>query len=125
MLVIVVIVLGIIVAGGFLLYFLGDILMSMSKKKNRDGQIIKQKQEAEAKKLEERVNALENSQTVRENGAVATILFNGGIVEEYDPEAEELANAPQEETEETSEEEIAQEEGERIDLPAYHNCVFR
>lgn len=59
MLVIVVIVLGIIVAGGFLLYFLGDILMSMSKKKNRDGQIIKQKQEAEAKKLEERVNALE------------------------------------------------------------------
>ncbi len=119
----VVVVLGIIVAGGFLLYFLGDLLMSISGKK-KDSDAIKEKQLKEQKDLEARVNALENSQEVKNDPQIATVLFNGGYVEDYNPnedeevEAEEVATetAPVEE-EETAEEteEVAEEASEEED----------
>ena len=52
MLELVVIILGIIVAGGFLLYFIGDILMRMSKNCDRDDSQDNKKQEATTKIVE-------------------------------------------------------------------------
>ena len=89
-LVIVIIVLGLIVAGGFLLYIMGDIFMGMATKKNRDEEAIRKRQIEENKKLEDRLNALENSELAKSDPAIATILYNGGMVEAYDPEKEEL-----------------------------------
>lgn len=80
----VVVVLGIIVAGGFLLYFLGDLLMGISGKK-KDVDAIREKQLKKQKDLEARVNALENSQEAKKDPQIATVLFNGGMVEAYNP----------------------------------------
>ena len=105
----IVVILGIVVAGGFLLYFVGDLLMSISNK-NRDKEAVKNKQEKEQKALEQRVAALEEGKE-NEDAQVATILLNGGVVEEYNPEAEEEAEeATEENAEET--EEAAEEEAE-------------
>jgi len=84
----VVVVLGIIVAGGFLLYFLGDLLMGISGKK-KDVDAIREKQLKKQKDLEARVNALENSQDAKKDPQIATVLFNGGMVEAYNPNEEE------------------------------------
>ncbi len=102
----VVVVLGIIVAGGFLLYFLGDLLMSISGKK-KDADVIRAKQLKQQKDLEARVNALENSQDAKNDPQIATVLFNGGTVEAYDPnedEEEEETVVENETTEESVEE---------------------
>ena len=114
----IVVILGIVVAGGFLLYFVGDLLMSISNK-NRDKEAVKNKQEKEQKALEQRVAALEEGKE-NEDAQVATILLNGGVVEEYNPEAEENAEEATEENaeeteeaaEETAEEETAEENAE-------------
>lgn len=114
----IVVILGIVVAGGFLLYFVGDLLMSISNK-NRDKEAVKNKQEKEQKALEQRVAALEEGKE-NEDTQVATILLNGGVVEEYNPEAEENAEEATEENaeeteeaaEETAEEETAEENAE-------------
>ena len=107
----VVVVLGIIVAGGFLLYFLGDLLMSISGKK-RDIDAVREKQLKEQKELEARVNALENSQEARKDPQIATVLYNGGMVEEYNPSEneEEPAEEPAPEPEPQEEEEPEEEE---------------
>ncbi len=103
----VVVVLGIIVAGGFLLYFMGDLLMSISGKK-KDSDAVKEKQRKDQQELEDRVNALENSEEIRKDPEIATVLYNGSAEEETQeeepaeeaPVEEEQAEEPQEETEE-------------------------
>ena len=99
----VVVVLAIIVAGGFLLYFMGDLFMSLANK-GKDEAAIREKQEKRTKALEDRVNALENSNEVKKDPQIATILYNGAVVENYNPEEEEKA------IEETVEEETVTEE---------------
>ncbi len=101
----IVVVLGIVVAGGFLLYFVGDLLMSLSNKgKEKDNEAIKNAQLKSQQELENRVKALEDNQN-KENSS-ATILYNGAVVEAYNPDEEE-----KEEVEEV-EEEVSQEEAE-------------
>lgn len=101
----IVVILGIVIAGGFLLYFLGDLLMSLSNK-NKDANAIKNKQKEEQKALEERVKALENSEELRKDPQLATILYNDAVVEEYNPNETEETVTEVEETpvEETTEE---------------------
>ena len=115
----IVVVLGIVVAGGFLLYFVGDLLMSLSNKgKEKDNEAIKNAQLKSQQELENRVKALEDNQN-KENSS-ATILYNGAVVEAYNPDEEEKeeveevsqeeAEPMQEETQEEATEESAQEE---------------
>ena len=102
----VVVVLGIIVAGGFLLYFMGDLFMSLSHKK-KDENTIAKRQEEQNKALEERINALEKSDEIKKDQEIATILYNGAVVEDYNPDEEK--EEEQETTEEVSEEEETEE----------------
>lgn len=102
----VVVVLGIIVAGGFLLYFMGDLFMSLSHKK-KDENTIAKRQEEQNKALEERINALEKSDEIKKDPEIATILYNGAVVEDYNPDEEK--EEEQEATEEVSEEEETEE----------------
>lgn len=102
----VVVVLGIIVAGGFLLYFMGDLFMSLSHKK-KDENTIAKRQEEQNKALEERINALEKSDEIKKDQEIATILYNGAVVEDYNPDEEK--EEEQEATEEVSEEEETEE----------------
>ena len=104
----VVVVLAIIVAGGFLLYFMGDLFMSLAHK-GKDDAAIREKQEKRTKALEERVNALENSSEAKNDPQIATILYNGAVVENYNPEEEEKAEAVEEQVEEPAAEESAVE----------------
>lgn len=117
----IVVVLGIVVAGGFLLYFVGDLLMSLSNKgKEKDNEAIKNAQLKSQQELENRVKALEDNQN-KENSS-ATILYNGAVVEAYNPDEEEKEKEEveevsqeetepmQEETQEEATEESAQEE---------------
>ena len=114
----IVVILAIIVIGGFLLYFLGDLLMGISNKK-RDNEIVKNRQNAEQKALEQRVKALEDSKERANEEQVATVLYNGGVVEDYNPEeekeeaaVEETANEEVPAEEETAEEAVETEETE-------------
>ncbi len=102
----VVVVLGIIVAGGFLLYFMGDLFMSLSHKK-KDENTIAKRQEEQNKALEERINALEKADEIKKDPEIATILYNGAVVEDYNPDEEK--EEEQEATEEVSEEEEIEE----------------
>lgn len=107
----IVVVLGIIVAGGFLLYFIGDLLMSLSNK-GKDSEAVKNAQLKKQKELESRVKALENNQG-KDNQT--TILYNGAVVESYNPEEENKEIEPVEEpvvAEEPAKEEATEEKTE-------------
>lgn len=95
----VVVVLAIIVAGGFLLYFCGDLLMGLAGKK-KDADVVAEKQEKDRKELEDRVNALENSEEIKKDPDIAAILGEGAIIEAYNPDEEEEVEETVEETEE-------------------------
>lgn len=97
----VVVVLGIIVAGGFLLYFMGDLFMSLAHKK-KDDEAISNKQAKETEELKQRIEALENKDELKKDPEVATILYNGAVVEAYNPDEE----AQEENNEETEENEV-------------------
>lgn len=97
----VVVVLGIIVAGGFLLYFMGDLFMSLAHKK-KDDEAISNKQAKETEELKQRIEALENKDELKKDPEVATILYNGAVVEAYNPDKE----AQEENNEETEENEV-------------------
>lgn len=86
----VVIVLGIIVAGGFLIFFMGDLLMSIVNPK-KDEKKIKAKEEKAIKKMQEKINGLspETASELKKDPEVANLLYNGVIVESYNPEVEE------------------------------------
>ena len=103
----VVVVLGFVIAGGFLIYFMGDLFMSLAHK-GKDEEAIRISQEKRTRALESRVNALENSDRAKNDPAIATVLYNGAVVEDYNPE-----NVPaEEENQEVAEEEPVEEEGE-------------
>ena len=105
----VVVVLGIVIAGGFLIYFMGDLFMSLAHK-GKDEEAIRISQEKRTRALESRVNALENSDRAKNDPAIATVLYNGAVVEAYNPE-----NVPaEEETQEVAEEEPVEEEEEPV-----------
>lgn len=104
----VVVVLGIIVAGGFLLYFMGDLFMSLAHKK-KDDEAISNKQAKETEELKQRIEALENKDELKKDPEVATILYNGAVVEAYNPE-EEAQEENNEETEENEENETTEEQ---------------
>ena len=105
----VVVVLGIVIAGGFLIYFMGDLFMSLAHK-GKDEEAIRISQEKRTRALESRVNALENSDRAKNDPAIATVLYNGAVVEDYNPE-----NVPaEEETQEVAEEEPVEEEEEPV-----------
>ena len=116
----VVVVLGIIVAGGFLLYFMSDLFISLAHK-NRDESAISKKQQEETADLKKRVDALEKADQIKKDPEIATILYNGAndgvVVENYNPEAEAAANAEEEieETEEETEEIPAEESAEELE----------
>ena len=117
----VVVVLAIIVAGGFLLYFMGDLFMSLAHK-SKDDAAIKAKQEKKTKELEERVNALENSSEARQDPQIATILYNGAVVENYNPDEEEVSEEEQTaESEEQIDEEPTEEEKAQEELESEEN----
>jgi len=110
----VVLVLGIIIAGGFLLFFMADILMAIFNGK-KDEKIINANEKKEVAKVEE---------DLKEAGASpeeATALLNGAVVENYNPEEGEEEPAPVEEVEETveDEEEEESEDAEEDDRDAY------
>ena len=124
----VVVVLGIIVAGGFLLYFMGDLFMSISHKK-KDEKTISDRQSEQNKALEERINALEKKEKLKEelknDPEVATILYNGAVVEDYNPGATKVEEVEEEEeeeelpiVEEQPQETEEQEEQESEDAPS-------
>lgn len=105
------IILGIIVAGGFLIYFVADIIMSMANK-DKDKDIIAEKQERERKELVDRIEALEGKEELKKDPEVAELLYKGAEVEAFDPYAEEKkeeAEEPKEETETEDEEEVSDE----------------
>lgn len=116
-LVTIVIVLGVIVAGGFLLYFVGDLILSMSNK-NKDDEAIKNAQDKQVEALRARVDALENSDEAKKDPEIATILYNGAVVEAYNPDEDEQAEETEEtpeEAEEVEEDEEAEEDDEDIE----------
>ena len=83
----VVIILGIIIAGGFLIFFLGDLLMSIVDPK-RDEERVKAKKKNEVKKFAQKVEALpeEVKEDVLKNDDVAEVMAEAKAIEE--PQAE-------------------------------------
>lgn len=114
----VVVVLGIVIAGGFLIYFMGDLFMSLAHK-GKDEEAIRISQEKRTRALESRVNALENSDRAKNDPAIATVLYNGAMVEDYNPEPvveeEQPEEAQEEVPAETEEEPVPQEEDDTSD----------
>ena len=117
----IVIVLGIIIAGGFLIFFLGDLLMSIFNPK-KDQKLIQDKKDQQAEKLKEEIKTLspESAKEVEAMPEVAALIGgqSGVTVEAYNPEEEEKAaeEPAEEEVTETpavEEEETAEEEDER------------
>lgn len=100
----VVLVLGIIIAGGFLLFFMADILMAIFNGK-KDEKIIDKNEKQEVAKVE---NQLKEAGASQEE---AKALLNGAVVESYNPNEEE-APAEVEETQTEEVEETAEEEAE-------------
>lgn len=88
MLLTVLIILGIIVAGGFLIYFVADMVMSLADK-NMDAEVIKSKQENERKKLVARVEAIKDNEELKNDPEVKELLYKGVDVESFDIYAEE------------------------------------
>ncbi len=105
----IIVVLGIIVAGGFLFYFMGDLLMGLANKK-KDTDAINQKQINETKALAERVESLENAEEAKQDPDIAAILYDGAVVEDLDEE--------EETAEEVSEEELTEEATEELEETA-------
>lgn len=109
----VLIVLGIVVAGGFLIYFVADIIMSLSNKE-KDQNAIAQRQERDRKDLEERIEALENKEELKKDAEIRELIYQGAQVEEFDPFQEEQTqteeNDVQEEAEPEDEEKVDNEE---------------
>ena len=101
----IVIVLGIIIAGGFVVFFLGDLLLAILNPK-KDEKVIKEKKQRESDRLQKKINELspENAEKVKKNPEVAEVLYGGVVVEDYNPnEGEETTEDKQEEVEEKEE----------------------
>ena len=107
----VVVILGIIIAGGFLLYFMGDIIMSLANRK-KDDKTIEVKKDKETEKLRNEIENLgEDGEQLKNVPEIADLLYSGAIVENYDQEAEaEETSVEEEEVESAEEEEVEEEE---------------
>lgn len=112
----VVVILGIIIAGGFLLYFMGDIIMSLANRK-KDDKTIEVKKDKETEKLRNEIENLgEDGEQLKNVPEIADLLYSGAIVENYDPEAEaEETSVEEEEVESAEEEEVEEEEDEEVE----------
>lgn len=84
----VVVVLGIVVAGGFLLYFMADLFMSLANR-NKDQKTIEKRNQEKSQELEERINKLEKADEIKKDPQIASVLYNGAVVEAYDPDEDE------------------------------------
>ncbi len=106
----IVVVLGIIVAGGFLFYFMGDLLMGLAGKK-KDTDAINQKQLKEQKALAERVESLENAMEAKKDPDIAPILYDGAVVEDFEEEEDKQEEKVEEPApvEEPAEQEVEEE----------------
>ncbi len=117
----VVIVLGIIIAGGFLLYFAGDLILSAFSPK-RDQKVIEKNRDAENKKVEEKLAKMdpEMADEARKSPELSNLVYGGAVVEAYNPEEDEEATETEEvaETEEVTET-PAEETEEDDDRDAY------
>lgn len=96
----VVLVLAIIIAGGFLLFFMADILMAIFNGK-KDEKIISANESDEVKKVEQQLAGAIGEKE-------ATALVNGAVIENYNPD-EEVAPTDAEEEEVVEEEEETEE----------------
>ena len=121
----VVVTLGIIIAGGFLIYFLGDLFMSIASRGKKDDEAIKGKTKRDSKKiqavLEEKYP--EDADKIKNDPEYAEVVLAGGQVEAYDPneeerKAEEEQEVAVDEAVETQEEPEAQEEPAQTEEPA-------
>ncbi len=95
----IVIVLGIIIAGGFLIFFMGDLLLSIVNPK-KDKEALKAKKQREEERLKEEITKLspETAEEVKKIPEVASIVYGGAVVEAYNPEEEETKEEVVEET---------------------------
>ncbi len=101
----VVIILGIIVAGGFLIFFMGDLLMSIFNPK-KDKQTVENKKAKDTKKIQEKIEKLspETAEEVKKQPEIANLVYGGVVVEAYNPEEEEKTETVEEVKEEVTEE---------------------
>lgn len=101
----VVIILGIIVAGGFLIFFMGDLLMSIFNPK-KDKQTVENKKAKDTKKIQEKIEKLspETAEEVKKQPEIANLVYGGVVVEAYNPEEEEKTETIEEVKEEVTEE---------------------
>ena len=88
----VVVTLGIIIAGGFLIYFLGDLFMSLASHGKKDDEAIKGKAKRDKQKVKEVLAEKypEDAEKIENDPDYAAVVLSGGKVEAYNP-AEEKA----------------------------------
>ena len=119
----VVVTLGIIIAGGFLIYFLGDLFMSLASHGKKDDEAIKGKSKRDKQKVQSVLAEKypEDAEKIENDPDYAAVVLSGGKVESYDPNEDQKAEGVEEpevdhEIEEPSEEvEPAVESAEEID----------
>ena len=112
----VVIILGIIIAGGFLIFFLGDLLMSIVDPK-RENEKVKAKKKGEVKKFAQKVETLpeEVKEEVLKDETVAEVVKEAEKVEE--PVQEEPAENLTVEAYVPEEEKVEEEEDDEEEEP--------
>ncbi len=109
----VVVTLGIIIAGGFLIYFLGDLFMSIASHGKKDDEIIKNKSKRDQKLIQKALEEKypEDADKIKNDPEYATVVLSGGKVESYDPDEQVKA----EEAKEPETEEIFEEKEEPVE----------
>lgn len=124
----VVVTLGIIIAGGFLIYFIGDLIMSLASHGKKDDEIIKNK----AKRDKEEINKAlaekypEDAEKIKNDPDYSAIVLSGGKVEAYNPEEDSLAEENEEENAEAEQvEEEEQEEPEQIEEETKEDLIAK
>ena len=102
----VVIVLGIIIAGGFLIYFIGDLFMSLASHGKKDDELIKNKTKRDKQKINEYLmeNFPDDAERIKKDPDYSAALLSGGKVESYNPEDEQEEAIAEENIEEPVEE---------------------
>lgn len=108
----VVIVLGIIIAGGFLIYFIGDLFMSLASHGKKDDELIKNKTKRDRQKINQYLmeNFPEDAERIKKDPDYSAALLSGGKVESYNPEEEQIQVVEEKVEEEPVKEEPVKEE---------------
>ena len=110
----VVITLGIIIAGGFLIYFLGDLFMSLASHGKKDDEAIKGKNQRDKEKIKTVLAEKypEDAEKIENDSDYAAVVLSGGKVEAYDPNEDKKEEAEPETDEEIEVEQPTQPEEE-------------